>query len=238
MNNTLLGLVQTFSQRQGLPNPLVAAGSQDQRVLQIVALMNEVIEDIIQEGSWQALNKIATFTSTATEDQGAIQTLAPFGYQYAFNDTFYDRTARLPLNGPLNAQQWEQCKAVVNLGPFYKYRLFGDHLLINPTMVAGHTIAFEYASTYAVYDPNTATYKQYFTLDTDQFVLMDALLIAGTTAKWRSTKGLPYATDEARYTNFLNNNLARNTPRAVLRLDNTNDSMMPGILVPAGNWPL
>lgn len=233
---SMLTLVQSFCQRTGLAVPSFVAASTDAQVIQVLGLLNEVLEDVVDRWTWETLTTEATFVTTATEDQGAITDIAPFGYLGIVNDTIFNRTLRLPVYGPISPEKWQALKTLPNSGPFYKYRLRNGRLLFNPVAAAGHTCAFEYKSSSAVLAADGVTYRSSFTADTDTSVLDERLLRAGLRWKWRSEKGLDYAEEFRRYEELGTNACGRDGTKATLSQSGGSHEFLPGIFVPAGNW--
>lgn len=233
---SLLSVIQQFSPRTGLPVPAAAIGSGDNQVLQLVALCNEVVEDLCDRWTWQILTREALFTTVTGEDQGLITTIAPNGFLRILQETIFNRTLRLPLFGPLWASDWQALKALPTTGPFYKYRIRGNRLLFMPAGIAGHTCAFEYATSFAILANDGTTYKSSFTADTDTFILDEKLLLAGLRWKWKYEKGLDYAEDFRRYEQLANNAAGRDGNKPRLNMGGGNQDYKPGIWVPSGNW--
>jgi len=239
MSSTLLTLIRTFSARMGLPVPASVAGSSDHQVVQLLALLNKALEDIVDRWDWQDLQYEATFTTVAGEDQGALSTLAPQGFLRIFNETIFNRTLRLPLFGPMRKEQWQAIKALPTSGPFYKYRILRGRLLFNPVASVGHTCAFEYQSSWSVIpEGSTAPASAAFTRDGDTSVFTDSLLLAALEWQWLLRKGLDYAEEYLRYQTLGNNQAGRDTPKGRVNLAEQASSMIPGIWVSPGNWPV
>lgn len=234
---SLLTIVRTFAERTGLPVPDFVVGTRDAQILQIHSLLNEVCEDLCDRWTWQDLTKEALFTTVAGEDQGALATLAPFGFSRILQETIFNRTLRLPLFGPLAARNWQAMKALPTTGPFYKYRFRGGRLLFMPAGIAGHQCAFEYASTFCVVGADTVQ-KATFTADTDTCLLDEKLLQAGLRYKWKFEKGLDYAEDLRRFEELANNASGRDATKPVLDMGNSGNNFQPGIWVSSGNWAL
>ncbi len=238
-SSSMLTLIHTFCLRTGLPAPNIAAGSQDHQILQLVAILNEALEDIVDRWDWTDLQYEATFTTVAAEDQGAVAAIAPNGFLRIFNETIFNRTLRLPLFGPMRKEQWQALKALPTTGPFYKYRILRGRILFNPAGVAGQLCAFEYQSSWAVTaQGNTAPNKSTFTADTDVCVFDDKVILAALQWKWLLRKGLDYAEEFRRYEMLGNNAAGRDTPHARVDLSGSSSQMIPGIWVTPGNWPL
>ena len=236
---TLLELVQAHASRTGIASPSTVIGNTDDQVVQVAALLSEVLEDIIdRDVSWSGLTHEATFVTVAAEDQGALTTLAPNGFRFVLNGTIYDRSRQLPFYGPINPSDWQALKALPTTGPFYKFRLVRGRLLLNPAPPAGHSAAFEYASNYAVLASDGTTYKRYPTDDTDTFLVPDDVVLAGLRWKWKAEKGLEYAEDFRAYEERINNAIGRDATKPTLSMSEGRDEARPGIFVPPGSWNL
>jgi len=240
MTMTLLAVVQEFCDRTGVPRPNVVTGSSDSQTLQIKGLANEVLTDITNRGSsWPMLQKQATFTSVAAELQGAMTTIAPYGYKYPIEGSLYDRTERRPLYGPRNAPRWQESEALPVTGPFYSYRIWQGNFFMQPTPPAGHEIAFEYASDFSILASDGTTWKKRFTADSDTFALDEDLLLLGLRWKWKKEKGLAFATEKLDYESTLAQAIGNDGTQAVLSMDGSGGGdIRPGIFVPLGNWPV
>ena len=237
---TLLTIVKEHCRRTGLSVPLIVAASQDEQLLQIMGLLNETLDDLVTRRQWTELQREKVFLSVAGENQGSLETLADGGFQWIINDTIFDRTRRLPVFGPRGAEYWQQVKAMPFTGPYYQYRLQGGELHILPEMPAGHTMAFEYVSTWSVIDAvNIAQpYKLWFTKDTDTTVFPERLLLAGLRWAWKREKGLRYSEDFRTYEAQVANYAGHNATSAVLSMNGESAAIQPGIFVPSGNWNL
>lgn len=233
---SLLTVVQSFCQRTGLPVPSFAVGSTDAQVLQIIALADEVVEDLCDRWTWADLTREAVFVTVNGEDQGSLDTIAPNGFLRISQETIFNRTLRLPLVGPMTQAQWQALKALPTAGPFYKYRIRQNRILFMPAGIAGHTCAFEYASSYAILAVDGTTYRSAFAADTDTFILDERLLTAGLRWRWRAEKGLDYAEEFRRYEELANNASGRDGTKPRIDMSGGGNDFRPGIWVPSGNW--
>ena len=235
---TILSVVQTFCQRTGLPVPATIASTLNSQVIQILALANEVVEDLVDRWTWTDLMQEAVFTTIPGDEQGALTALAPNGFLRISQETIYNRTLRLPLFGPLTQAQWQNYKALPTTGPYYTYRIRQGKLYFNPDAIAGHICAFEYATSLAVLDENGLVFKPAFSKDGDTFLLSEVILQAGLRWKWKSEKGLDYSEEIRRYEELANNASGRDGTKPRLNMGESLESFRPGIWVPAGNWGL
>jgi hypothetical protein len=233
---TMLSIVQHHLRRTGLPYTTAVYGSTDPQVLQVMALLEEEGNDLAVRHDWQALTLEASHTSLATEDQGAISTIASNGFRHIKNETIWDRTNSLPIVGPLDDKDWQAIKGLTSTGARYRYRIRGGKLLITPTPTAGYSWYFEYVSKYWILGADGTTYKQYFTLDTDTLLLPEELLIAGLRWRWKKEKGLDYAEDFRTYETQVKDAIGRDGGKKPVHMDIYTEGKGPAVFVPAGNW--
>lgn len=232
----ILGIVQEFCKRTGLTVPTLAVGSPDDTIVQLVGLANEIVEDILDRGSWTSFQRQALVTSVAAESQGVMTTLADVGFKSVIDNTLFDRTTRLPLIGPLSPQDWQALKALPTGGPRSMYRIVQGEFLIYPTIEAGHELAFEYTSNAAVYNADDATFKNLFTKDADVFVLDYQLVLKGLRWRWKEEKGFPYAESFRQYEKAITMLKSKDGTKPTLDMDGSPRSAVPAILVPDSSW--
>ena len=236
---SLLTLISSMCARTNVPVPVSAMGSvSDTQVLQMIRLLEEEGTDLSKRGPWQGTTFEATHTTLAAEDQGAIATIASNGFASIRNATFWDRTTRLPVLGPLSDEQWANLKGIGTTGLRYYYRIRGGKLLVNPAPTAGNSWAFEYASLNWILGIDGTTYKSAFTLDTDTLLLPEYLLLSGLRWRWKKEKGLEYSEDFRTYENQVKDALARDGGKSVLSMADSKRDAVPGILVPNWSWSI
>lgn len=243
---TLLSLIQQVCGRLAQPVPALVYGSTDKSIIQMMRLLEEGLDDLAGRGQWQELNFEYTWLTVALEDQGVLAAglgaplVAPIGFNYMLPETLWDRTNKLPLVGPLDAQDWQAMKAWVINGPRYQFRVRQRHFYVNPAPAAGYTWAFEYITENTILAADNVTYKKRFTLDTDQIVLPDSIVIMDLRWRWKKEKNLPYAEDFDTCEAMVMNALARARPSKTLYLDTPDcyRAPSPQLVVSPGNWPL
>jgi hypothetical protein len=239
MPMTLLEVVQEFTDRQGLTSPGSVMSSSDDTIRQIRALLNEVISHIIAKGNaWDKLKKEATFATTAVELQGAMTTIAPFGFKRLILGSAFNRTERVQLYGPRGSRDWQANEALPNPGPYNTYRIWQGNFYLQPAPTAGQTIAFEYASDYAILDVDGVTWKRRFDADTDVFALDEDMLFFGLNWVWNRRKGLSYSQEFDDFENLVASKLSDEPSKAAIDMSDSCPHTGPGVIVPAGSWPL
>lgn len=234
---SVLSVIQAHCRNHALAIPTGVIGSTNSGTQQLLGLLTLLLDEMVNESKFNVITQEAVFTAVAAENQGAMQDLAPFGYSFAYFETFFDRTLQRPLYGPLDETQWQQIKALPNPGPFYKFRIRGDDLLLNPAPTAPlSTIAFEYASSWCV-KSMAGVLQPGIEADTDTFVFPERIIQRGLAYYWNQQKGLPYQEHKDQYYNLLNNYIARDKVKTRVDLANPNPvDIKPGIFVPSGNW--
>ena len=236
---SLLTLVTQFCSRTGLPIPTGVMSSVDTAVIQVRALLEEESEDLASRGTWEGLTNETTLSTLAQEDQGAIATLASSGFRYIKDQTIWSRTRHLPVAGPMDARQWQSMKALFVNGPYYRFRIRGGHLLVNPTPPAGESWAFESVTKNWILDVDGVTTKASFTADTDTLRLPETLLLMGLRWRWKKEKGFEYAEDLRTYETQVSDTLSRDGNKPMLSMDQAaRTNAHPGIFVSPGSWSL
>lgn len=233
---SLLSVIQDFCKINALAVPTSVTGSTDTTVIQLFAVLIEVCEEMVTESKFNVTTQEADWTLIAAADQGAMTTICPNGYQYASFETFFDRTLKRPLVGPVTDTEWQELEALPTAGTYYKFRIKQDHLWIYPTPTAPlSTIAFEYISSW--YTKSSAgALKARPTDDSDVFLFPENILRKGLSFRWKQVKGLPYQADETQYYNLLNNYIARDKVKRRINVSGPEQELKPGIFVPSNSW--
>lgn len=242
---SLLSIVQKFYRRTNIGTvPTSVLGSTDQQVLQILALLEEEGADLSGRGDWQALTFEAVHTTTATESQGFIETIATAQkptrnakFRYIKHNTIWDRTENLPVQ-VIDGPGWQAEKGFASTSPRYRARIRERKLYVTPTPPAGNTWAFEYVSwNWIINSAGTITY-QYFNADTDEILFPEPIVLMGLRWRWKKEKGFDYAEDFVTYEKMIQNELGRQGIKRTLRADTMEKESIPGIVVSQGSWSL
>jgi len=231
-----LGLINQFCDRSGLPNIEGIAGQVSQQSRHIRSLLYEVLDSISSTPGFEQRRLQAKWSGVPRDSQGKLSALAP-GYTSMVPGTFWDRSDRRPVNGPIAPADWQAIQALPFVGPYYQYIIRGGELLIAPKMIEGHVLAFEYY-TDALCLGADGVPKVWPDQNDDTFLMPDRLLIAGLRWKWKYEKGLEYAEDFRLYQQLLMNELATSGTKPAVDLAHGGRLMKPGIFVPGGNWPV
>ena len=226
-----LEIVRSVCGTLGLPRPNSVTGSGDVQVIQLAELLNEEGSELAARSSsgWQALVREATFTTVATEDQGAITTIigAANAFRHIVNETIWNRTTTQPVYGPRPPRIWQGLKALTVAGPYAEYRIRTGKLLFMPVPAAGDTCAFEYVTKNWLTSSDGTEQRSRITNDEDVSLLDDELIRAGLVWRWRAAKGLNFGTDFDKYEARVIDALARDGTKARLSLSGVTDLNVP-----------
>lgn len=235
---TVLTMIQEHCSRSGIPAPAAAASVSNVQAKQLFALMNEMLEDLVDRKVWQQVTQEATHTTLAQADQGLISTIAP-GFVSVIPDSFFNRTQNLRVYYGLTPEQWQSRQVVGSApGPSYWARIRLDHLYLDPPPPADDTLAFEYRSEYFVKDAVDSSLKATFTKDGDTFVLPERVGHAWLRWRWKAEKGLDYAEEFRLYENHLEALGKRDNGPQVAQMGRCEPKLEAGVVIPLGNWPL
>ena len=237
--DTILTIIRDFAPRVGVGKPTTATGSTDVQVQQMVALANEEGQELAARFDWQQLILEATWTSVATEDQGALSgtiVSAALGFNHILNDTIWNRTTKVGPGGPLSPVAWQANKATSYTGPYSQYRIRGGHLLLLPAPAAGETLAFEYVSENWVSNTTGDATSNAFVSDDDYPLLDSRLIKLGLIWRWKAAKGLDYSQEFQNYELAVADAKTRNIPRTKVSMNGPCDDFQPFIQVARGNW--
>lgn len=188
---SLLTLVQDAADRLGIVRPSLVVGSADQQVRQLLGLAQEEGKELARRHPWQGITKEKTFTAAATETQTGV---IPSDFDRIVNGTFFNRTLKRRVEGPLNAPEWQNYKASTTTVLFDAYRIRGDVMLLAPTPTAGDSYAFEYVSTFWCTTASSSTPTlAAFEADTDIGLINEEIMTLGVVWRFLKAKGLDYS---------------------------------------------
>jgi hypothetical protein len=172
------------------PDPFA---STDPNFIQLCDLLNTVGDEINNaspEGGWPQLRK--EYTTTTILGQSTYN--LPSDFHEMVDQSGWNRSARLPLIGPLSPQEWQYLKAR-SLGMYISivFRLNSPMTFdVNPgaAVPGGIVIAFEYISDWFTQQSGQPSPNQVApTVGTDVLYYDDELLISALKLKWAAENG-------------------------------------------------
>jgi hypothetical protein len=207
-------------------------------VIQMVQLLKSVGKDLLRAPGteWSHLRKTHSFVTAA-----GVQTYAlPGDFRDMVQQSGWNRSARLPLGGPANPQEWayltnQLAGPVINI----VFRFSGNGLievLPNPAPDL-ITVAFEYETAYWVaVDGSTSPTKYGPTLSTDVVLFDDLLATRALKVAFLRAKKFDYSSELEDYLKTLADVASEDSDSAVLQIGRVRGDG-GGFLIGPGNVP-
>lgn len=232
---TLLSIVQNAADILAVTRPSSAVTANDTTARVLLVCAQREGKALSRRWTWAALTKSNTFTSTATEVQtGAI----PSDFDRMLADSFFNRTIKRPVRGPLTAQEWETQKALTAAVLFDAYRIYDGELHMYPTPSAGWTYAFGYVSNKWC-ESSGGTAQAEWAADSDVALLDEELMTLGVIWRFKQSRGLDFAADQMLYEREVMQATQRDGSRRTLMFGEAVDWYAPRVPgVPEGSWSL
>lgn len=232
---SLLTIIQGACDRIGIPRPTTVIGTTDQQVLALLGLAQQEGKELARRGAWQALTSEQTFLSLAQQAQtGAV----PSDLDRFIPETFYNRTRKRQVIGPLSPQEWQAQLAITATVVYDTFRQRGNDILMIPTPPAGDEYAYEYVSkNWCTSASGTA--QSSWLADSDTAKLEDELFTLGLVWRFKQAKGFDYAEAFRSYETQVTQALARDGDKRTLNFANQrlfDTPRYPGVV--EGSWNL
>lgn len=173
-----------------LVQPTTVVNSTDVQIQQLFALANEEGEELARSFDWQALRQQYTFLTQSTDEQvGAV----PDDWDRFIANSFFNRSTRRQLLGPITPQQYQAILAQPQLNRVYlAFIERSGEFLITPQAPDGQTIAYEYISKNWAKSA-TGVPQDQFLADADTAYISERIITLGVRWRFLSAKGLDYA---------------------------------------------
>lgn len=212
---TLLSICRDAADEIGITRPSAVVGSSAPEVQKLYRYANRAGKELMKSVVWQVLRAEQTFTALATETQTSI---LPDDFDRFVPETFWDRTNKALLSGPVTATQWAGLKATGYADTMQrKFAYRGGAVLVLPTFSGGESLAFEYVSAnWAAAADDTA--KSSFTVDTDTARIDEELITRAVKYLYLDGEGLPAIKAEVDFNIYLNTLIANDQPDAGILL--------------------
>jgi hypothetical protein len=213
-------IVNAAAVEVGLANVVDPFISTDANIKQMCWLLKSLGRDLVHMRSWNHLRKEHSFTTVLGQSVYSL----PNDYHNMIDQTWWNRTNRLPLGGPLSAQEWQYLKArLVGVVFTVLFRPMDRAITIYPdtNTPAGYDIAFEYNSAYWVSRtgaPDT-TIADEPTLSSDLVWFDPLLLIRGLKLAFLKAKGFDTTSAQQDWNMSLDYVKGNDAPSPVLSLN-------------------
>ena len=233
---SLLTLVQNAADRIGIVRPSSVIGSADGQVRQLLSLSQQEGKELARRHPWQSLIKEKTITAIAAEEQTSG---IPTDFDRFVDETFYNRTQKRKVEGPLNAKEWADYKGRTTTAIWDAFRVRGNAGLLAPTPTANDSYVYEYVTTYwATTSGSTTPSLAAWAADTNEGILSEELMTDGIVWRFKKAKGLDYAEEFRTYEAQLALMMGRDGGKRKVSMAAPFKLMRPGVTVPEGSWNL
>ena len=230
---SLLSVIQEAADLLSIPRPLFVAGNTDQQVRQLFAIANEEGKNLAGSYDWQIMREQYTFTTVAQDDQTSA---VPADWDRFISNSFFNRTTRRSVIGPITPQQWQAIKAQPQLNRvFLAFVQRRGNFLVTPQPTAGEEIAYEYVSKNWCRS-STNTPQSRYIIDSDEAYLDEDLIILGVRWRFLKSKGLEYSEDFATYESEKRQKQARDGGNSEISTTG-DDQYLLSPNIPEGSFP-
>lgn len=216
----------------GLANPGQYTTSQDQNVMQLLALLTGAGQDLCTMHDWQMLHKEWALTLVP----GKTAYDLPEDWNDYVDDTMWNQTTRLPVVGPLTPQLWRLLKARLISGSTItlQYRIIGNQLVLYNVPTSATVLNADYYSRGWVRDAaNPDIKRDNVQQDTDVLLFDSRLLVPFLKLKWRAAKKFDTTTELEEFNMAFELITGRDTPGITLSIAATTSYPYIGL----GNVP-
>lgn len=233
---TLLSICQGAADRVGMPRPTQVATSIDQTTRTLFGCAQEEGSELARRWAWQALLREKTFVSVAATAQ--TNSIPADWDGRMVDDTFWNRTQRRKVLGPLTSSEWQniQASGVQSVTDGFRFR--DDLIEIVPTPTAGWTYAYEYMTSQWC-ETSGGTGLAAWASDTDVARLDGELMTLGVVWRFLQGRGMSADTAFAKYEAQVMNAMARDGTRRIVSLSGPGSAHRARtVAVPDGSWNL
>ena len=209
---SLLTICQDAADEVGTVRPSTIIGNSDETARKLLRYANKVGKRLAKFAPWQALRRENTFTAVAGDEQTAIFT-GVTDFDRFVPETFWDRTNKYLVSGPISALEWQSLKAQDYDDVGYKFIYRDGSVFFTPDADGGESMAYEYISTFWCTDTTGATGRVAFAVDSDIGVLNEELITYGVIYEFLAGDGLPAAAAKVQYDEFCDYLIGNDQPR-------------------------
>lgn len=157
---------------------------------QIVAMIQQVSEDLVTRHDWSALVRFHSFTPVDASLQP--DSVPADFHRFAGEPTMWFPSQ--PISGPLRAGDWATVKANSPVQPFPSWRMMNGAIWFTPRPPLSGDASYEYQSkNFVKHADNTSSDR--FVADNDETYLPERLIRLFAIAWWKHAKGFDYAED-------------------------------------------
>lgn len=231
---SLLSICIDAADQIGLRRPSSVIGNSDPEVQQLLNYAQLEGKELVTRGDWNGLRTPTTFTSLAQQEQTG---MVPTDLARFINETFWNRSRKRPLMGPVTPQQWQNIQAWTTSPLQDTFTVYGNDIYVTPAPPAGETFAFEYVSS-KFCQSSGGTAQTSWLADTDTGRIPEELFALGISYRFLEQAGQGrFQALQAKYEARIKQLLQNDQPRRTINMSMAPEyGRYPGIVVPEGYW--
>lgn len=228
----LLAAAHEACDRLSLSRVVSMAAPTNQIERTLLGYAQQEARDLARRTRWSALTTELVFTAVASEVQPNV---IPGDFSRFVDGSFWNRSFRRPVQGPLSPQEWQNLKARGSVILPDRFMMRGVNLHIIPNPTAGAIFGLEYVSSYPVVD-SAGVAKVQFTADDDQLRMAPHVLPLAIVCRYRQAMGFDYAEEKRDYETAVAEAMQSDGGRRTVDMSRNSDLVTTGLMVPEGNW--
>lgn len=220
---TLLQIVADAADECGIsPTPATVINNTDDNIRRLLQMSNREGRDLVKAADWTVLQRLHTITTTASDGEYDL----PDDYSRLLRETEWDRTAKRPMEGPVNPQHWQSLKSS-QFGDSLidkKFRIFrastgtGRSVYIHPVpTVSSESLTFEYVSS-CWCASSGGTLQDAWAADSDVAILDRDLMTLGLIVRFKRSIGMDFTSEADEYKGIFEREVGQDRPSPALSL--------------------
>ena len=235
-------ILNQVSSELGLNPTLTVVNSSDVQTLQLLAMLNSVGNELLLYYPWEQFRKEWNLTTVAGQGEYAL----PDDWDYALDQTQWDRSNHWPLIGPKTAQEWAWLKGgLLAAAPRIRYRIYDNKYHLWPVPGVDQTpgvfnLSLEYITRNWVATVNELGMVQSTDMsakDNDVVQYDPWLVIKAIKMKFYELKGFELSSVQADFMRVFNALTGKDTGAPILSLASRGTTQFIGPWsVPDGSW--
>ena len=226
----------------GLNTASTLVGATDVQTIQLLSLFNSSGNELMLYYPWEQFRKEWVFDTEVDKGEYAL----PDDWNYAIDQTQWDRTDHWPLLGPKSAQEWAWLKGgLLSAAPRLRFRIMDNKFLLWPvpsttTSPSQYRLAQEYISrnwVMSTNNENAPVQAPMITKDADIAMYDPWLLVKFIKMKFYELKGFNTTNTQADFMRVFNALTGKDVGAPILSLTPQTMSQYLGPWsVPDGSW--
>ena len=171
--------------------PTAIIGNTEDAAKQILEVLTVSITELSRTYDWQEIQKENSFNTSASTEGYDL----PSDFDRFINNTFWNDTNNLKVNGPLTPEEWRILKICSATSTEDLFRIRAGQVLLFPIPSAPEAMIYEYISN-LVTKSSAGVGQAVWTADTDLPAIDAHMVRLDATWRWLKNQGRPYGEEK------------------------------------------